>query len=320
MADFLSQYASDKQNQAIAENLYQEQARGKLEVIGLQLNYLKRAIGSTLEPTDFIQEKSENVDAQDLAKANEIYRLLVESGLLQKETLTKSCTFDKYSKLIRDSLDPSVSESLIDMLSKNKQYELSDVEKLACSCDELWDAFNLPAEKVTRCHIIDLSKVEKELNDDHMTVWKTIESQVVSLDVNMAIFDASKPLQDLKDHLMTNKFLSESKRVKIHDFKCENLKFTGKYSKYTKLEYKQADDAKKKGIIEFLAEMKEHILKENGEYLYENNLPFGTKAEEANKLWMFLKEKRIIKAGGLKCLKYGNTKEELEEKIKNILE
>jgi hypothetical protein len=323
MADFLSQYSSDKQNQSIStnENLYQEQVRGKLEVIGLQLSYLKRSVGSTLEPSDFIIEKTENVDDADLEKANEVYKLLVESEIIQKETLTKSFNYSKYSKIIKDNLDPSVADSLVELLSKNKEYELKDVEKLVCSCNELWEALGLSAEHVTECHIIDLNKVTKELKDDQMTVWKTIETKIDPLNVDIGIFKASTQLQDLKDHLVANKFLTKTRRVKIENFNVENLKLNGKYAKYAKLEYtKQAYDSKKNGIIDFLSEMREHILKQNGEYFYEINLPFGTKEEEAKKLWMFLKEKMIIKSGGLRCHKYGNTKEQIENKLKKILE
>ena len=325
MADFLSQYSSEKQNQSISasENLYQEQVKGKLEVIGLQLNYLKRSIGSSLEANDFIIEKTENVSDTDIEKSDEIYRLLVESGLIQKETLTKSFSYDKYAKLIRDNLDPSVADSLIELLSKNREYELKDVENLACSCSELWEALNMSAEHVTKCHIIDLNKVTKELKDDQMLIWKTIETQIDPLNVDISIFSASTQLKDLKDHLVTNKFLNETHRVKIENFEIKNLKLTGKYAKYAKLEYKkqtQANDSKKNGIIEFLSEMKEHILEQKGEYFYETNLPFGTKQEEARKLWMFLKEKMIIKSGGLKCHKYGNTKEKIEDKLKKLLE
>lgn len=130
----------------------------------------------------------------------------------------------------------------------------------------------------------------------------------------MNIFNESKALQDLKDHLIANKFLSETKRIRIEHFKVMSSLFTGKYSKYAKLEYKKAG-SETQGICEYLNELKEHITSEKGEYVYEMNLPFGTKEEEAKKLWMFLKEKYIIKSGGLKLHKYGDIKNELEDKV-----
>jgi golgin subfamily B member 1 len=59
MAEFLAEYASDELKQFISskDNPYQEQVQSKIEVIGLHLHYLRKSIGDTLEPTDFIRER-----------------------------------------------------------------------------------------------------------------------------------------------------------------------------------------------------------------------------------------------------------------------
>lgn len=323
MADFLSQ--SDKRNQTIShkENLYQEQVKGKLEVIGLQLNYLQRATGGTLEPSDFVIEKPQDVDASDLAKAERIYKCLVGEGLIQKEMLTKSYC-DSYSKIIQDNLDPSVSQPLIEMLKGKTEYDLSDVEQLACSSAELWEALNFAPDSVTECYTIDLSKVKKELTDAQMEVWETIENKIPSpMDVDISIFDTSKQLEELKKHLIKKKILTKTRRVKVELVQFdENFAFTGDYLKYARIEYQQTgagDSKNKRGIIEFLTEMKDHIVKNGGEYLYESSLPYGTREEEGKKLWMFLKEKRIVKSGGLKDLKYRNMKKKITEKVNKIV-
>lgn len=129
-ADYLSQAVSNEKIISSQENLYEEQIKGKLEVIGLHLHLIRQSIGGTVEPNDFIQEEAKDIDESVIKKSNGIYNLLVKESILQRDTLTKSC--NNKAEIIRDNLDPSVAENLIVLLESKREFENSDFENIVC--------------------------------------------------------------------------------------------------------------------------------------------------------------------------------------------
>jgi hypothetical protein len=56
------------------ENFYRDQITGKLEVIGLHLHYLKKAVGDTLEPFQLIfhPKDEENITIEEYKRGKEL--------------------------------------------------------------------------------------------------------------------------------------------------------------------------------------------------------------------------------------------------------
>jgi hypothetical protein len=67
--------------------------------------------------------------------------------------------------------------------------------------------------------------------------------------------------------------------------------------------------------------LKAHLVAEKIEYLYQMNLPYGTREEEAAKIIAMLREKNIIKCGGLNLVKfkYGDTKTAIEDTVTEMI-
>ncbi|CAF3886182.1 unnamed protein product [Rotaria sordida] len=127
IAEFLSQTATADVSKKVSsrENFYQDQISGKLEVIGLHLHYLKKAVGKTIEPFDFIlhPKDEQNLTKEDYEKGEKSFTLLVQHEIIQGDRIRKifqnnSEERRKIEKIIRDDLDPSIADELINLLNR----------------------------------------------------------------------------------------------------------------------------------------------------------------------------------------------------------
>ncbi|CAF1133498.1 unnamed protein product [Rotaria sordida] len=127
IAEFLSQTATADVSKKVSsrENFYQDQISGKLEVIGLHLHYLKKAVGETIEPFDFIlhPKDEQNLTKEDYEKGEKSFTLLVQHEIIQGDRIRKifqnnSEERRKIEKIIRDDLDPSIADELINLLNR----------------------------------------------------------------------------------------------------------------------------------------------------------------------------------------------------------
>ncbi|CAF4444581.1 unnamed protein product, partial [Rotaria magnacalcarata] len=109
------------------ENFYQDQISGKPEVIGLHIHYLKKAIGETVEPFDFIlnAKEGEKSTEENYERGEKLYDLLVQGGLVQGDRIRKVLRKEKghIEKTIRDNIDPSIADSLISLLNRKNEFE-----------------------------------------------------------------------------------------------------------------------------------------------------------------------------------------------------
>ncbi|CAF1518413.1 unnamed protein product, partial [Rotaria sp. Silwood1] len=70
-------------------------------------------------------------------------------------------------------------------------------------------------------------------------------------------------------------------------------------------------------LISLLNKLKDNISQQN-QYFYQTYLPFTIKEEEGNNIRIYLKEKNILKSGGLAKYKYVDIKRNIERILKNI--
>ncbi|CAF0911756.1 unnamed protein product [Rotaria sp. Silwood1] len=70
-------------------------------------------------------------------------------------------------------------------------------------------------------------------------------------------------------------------------------------------------------LISLLNKLKDNISQQN-QYFYQTDLPFTIKEEEGNNIRIYLKEKNILKSGGLAKYKYVDIKRNIERILKNI--
>ncbi|CAF4137894.1 unnamed protein product, partial [Rotaria sordida] len=303
------------------ENFYQEQITGKLEVIGLHLHYIKAAIGDTVEPFDFIfhTENEDKMKKENYSKGENLYNLLVEKGLIQGDRIRKVIRNDKtgkekenMEKIIRDNLDPSIVDSLIQLLNTKDEFKKIDFEDIVCYNEQLWKILNI--KKFENVFILDKNRIENDLVQEYESVWKDLENNIDPNQVDISLFDQSSEKKKFKIYLEEKQILIQTKRVKINELDFESLKFQGKYSK---IKFNE-NGYETKDLKAFLIELKDYISQES-EYFYQTDLPFGTKEEEVNKIRIFLKEKNILKSGGLAIHKYGNKREEINELLDKIL-
>ncbi|CAF5127386.1 unnamed protein product, partial [Rotaria sp. Silwood1] len=73
-----------------------------------------------------------------------------------------------------------------------------------------------------------------------------------------------------------------------------------------------------KDLKTFLIELKDNISQQH-QYFYQTDLPFTTKEEEGNNIRIYLKEKNILKSGGLAKYKYGDIKRNIERILNKLL-
>jgi hypothetical protein len=384
MAEYLPQLTTDEISKKVSskENFYRDQIRGKLEVIGLHLHYLKKAVGDTLEPFQLIfhPKGEENLTIEDHERGKELYRILVKKKIIQGDQLRKrfqNKERHKMEKMIREDLDPSIADSLILLLEDKSEFETKDFEKVACSNEELWQMLNF--KNVQNVFILDTEKLNKELPDKYEKLWKVLEKQIDSenvdrtlfedseekkalrsffeeknilsqtnrvpielvflLDVkriheelpaeyeelwkdlekqidpenvDRTLFDASEEKKALRSFFEEKQILYPNKRGKIGEVDFETLIFDEKYSKI-----KFNDNGHEtKDLRDFLIELKESLIIEEKKYLYQTYIPFTTKEEEANKIRIYLKEKNILKSGGLDIHKH----EDITKTIETLLD
>jgi preprotein translocase subunit SecA len=319
IAEFLPQLATNEIIKKVSskENFYQDQITGKLEVIGLHLHYLKRAIGNTLEPFDFVlhPKDEQNPTKEDYQKAQKLYDLLVRNEIIQGDTLRKIFRKEreKMEKIIRNDLDPSIADQLILLLKTKNHFEKEDFENIVCYSEELWQILNI--KTFENVFILDKHRLEKELPQIFESIWKELETRIDIENVNISIFEETSEKRKLKTFLEENKILSQTKRFKIEDFDFDSLKFEGKYGKI-----KFNDNGHEtKYLKEFLSELKDNLVQQNQSYFYQTYLPYGTQEEEGNKIRIYLKEKTFLKSGGLAKYKYGDNREDIGKCLGEIL-
>ncbi|CAF4880302.1 unnamed protein product, partial [Rotaria magnacalcarata] len=226
------------------ENFYRDQISGKLKMIGLHIHYLKKAIGETVEPFDFILNAKEG----------------------------EKFTEENYER----------GEKLYDLLVQDK------------------------------------NRIEKQLPAEYESIWKDLVDKIDPNQVDISIFEESSEKMKFKLYLEKKKILIQTKRIHINEIDFNSLRFDGKYKKYSKMKFND-NGYETKDLKEFLIELKEYISQGGSEYFYQTDLPFGTKEEEGNKIRIFLKEKNIIKSGGLALYKYGDNRDEIDKSLDKIL-
>ncbi|CAF3957351.1 unnamed protein product, partial [Rotaria sp. Silwood1] len=86
--------------------------------------------------------------------------------------------------------------------------------------------------------------------------------------------------------------------------------------KYTKIKF-NGNGHETKDLKTFLIELTDNINQQN-QYFYQTDLPFTIKEEEGNNIRIYLKEKNILKSGGLAKYKYVDIKRNIERILKNI--
>ncbi|CAF1414252.1 unnamed protein product [Rotaria sp. Silwood1] len=94
----------------------------------------------------------QNLTREDQDKGKELYSLLVQHEIIQGDTIRKrfrnnSQERDKIEKIIRNDLDPSITDPLISLLNK------------------LWQ-------------ILNINRIEKELPQIYENVWKDLEDKI----------------------------------------------------------------------------------------------------------------------------------------------
>lgn len=260
------------------------------------------------------QQQNEDASEEDLNKSKDLYDLLVRDGLIQPLCLKKSCK-SWYEREIRDSIDPSMAEPLIEMLKSGYGYNNADFEKLVCSRDELWEL--LSSGESTKVYTIDIERVDKELPAEQMDAWKSIKETIDPMMVDLDKFSTSEELGKLKKFLDEKKILTETSRARVDNIDVSRLRFEGKFAKYAKVRF--YDNGQTQEFKEFLGALIEHLKEAGQEYVYESNMPFGTRETEAAKLIIDLREKNILKSGGLRKFKYGKCKEDLDKQIEELI-
>ncbi|CAF1555488.1 unnamed protein product, partial [Didymodactylos carnosus] len=136
--------------------------------------------------------------------------------------------------------------------------------------------------------------------------------------VDRSIFDGSTEKNEFKVYLEQNQILTQTKRIKIAELNFNSLRFDHQYKKYAKVKFND-NGHETKDLKTFLIELQDSI-KEHSEYFYQTDLPYGTREEEGNKIRIFLKDKNILKSGGLAIHNYGNKQEEIDKLSDEILE
>ncbi len=331
IADVLASIASPEvlKKLSSSENYYQDQVQGKLEVIGLHLHYLKQAAGEYLEPFDFT---SGNGDEAARNKSRAIYDTLVDAGFIHGDVLRKKykgAGLSQAQQMIREMIDPVIAEPLIELLSKksNDVFKPESFEDIVNCNEDLWQSLNLPAGKIETVYVLDRKRLEKELESRFEKDWQEIEMLINPNAVDIAVFNKSAPLLELKSHLLDKKLMVQTRRVKLEDMKAQFLSakfnFDGKYARYRDITFNNGG-RETKGIQSFIKEviaLKSQELQkkpdhEGALYIYQDELPFGSKQEEAAKILIFLKENNILKSGGLcKQYKSGGIKIDLKHNI-----
>ncbi|CAF1433290.1 unnamed protein product, partial [Didymodactylos carnosus] len=277
------------------ENYYQEQITGKLEVIGLHLHYLRKAVGDIVEPYDFILQTNEEQKStkENAEKGEKLYDLLVQGGIIYGDRIRKAFRNDSKERanmenIIRDNIDPAIADPLISLLERHDNFKKEDFEKIN----------------------------KKDLPQKYENVWKEIQETVDPKQVDRSIFDGSTEKNKFKVYLEQNQILTQTKRIKIDELNFNSLRFD--HQKYAKVKFND-NGHETKDLKTFLIELQDSI-KEHSEYFYQTDLPYGTREEEGNKIRIFLKDKNILKSGGLAIHNYGNKQEEIDKLLDEILE
>ncbi|CAF4138501.1 unnamed protein product [Rotaria sordida] len=323
IAEILPQSASAEIFQKISskENLYEDQIRGKIEIIGLHLHYLNNAVGQTVEPYDFIlhQQEGEELTKEKKEKGERLYKSLVDGGLIQgnrrRKAFENATQRAKMKQEIRDNVDPSIAESIILLLDENKCQQ-KDFENIVCYNDQLWEVLNI--RHTEDVFILDKSRIERVLPQEYEKLWKDLEDRIDPSHVDISLFETNSGMKQFRVYLEEKNMLSKTKRAKIEQLNPESLRFDGVYEKYSRINFNDHGH-KPSNLKTFLEKLKEQIISQGDEYIYQTDLPYSTQEEEAKKILMFLKDKNIIKSGGLAIHKHGNRSEDIDNLLDKIL-
>ncbi|CAF4240285.1 unnamed protein product [Rotaria sp. Silwood2] len=303
IADILPQSATADISQKISskENFYHDQIKGKLEVIGLHIHYLNRAVGEIVEPYDFIlntnDDEMSTIKKQE--KGEKLYNLLVENELIQGDRIRKAFRNDlnkraNMEKEIRDNLDPSIADSIITLLNNKNRFEKKDFEKIVCHNEQLWKALKIKnAENV---YILDVNRIQRELSNEYENIWTRLKDKIDPSKVDLSIFDDCQEKLHFKDYLEQKRILIQTKRVKIKHLNLNSLKFEGEYRKYSQVKFNDGGH-ETKDLKAFLEELIKQISTRGGEYFYQTDLPYR----------------------GLAKYKYGDSKEKIDNLLDKIL-
>lgn len=325
--DMFSKFATPEQQKTLSaqENYTLEQTTGKLEVLGLQLHYLNKAVGENRDSYDFVEtsKPSEN----DKKKSEEIYNHLVKAGILQKDGLRKHYkkneNSDELRQLLKNHLDPSISDGLFDLLSSKRHEEINKklLETIVCHGEELWNLLTENQKECSEVWIIDETRIKHELESQYDSQWKKLRTLIKDFNnVDIGIFNNPES-SAIKAFLESKKILSKTPRIPIHKVTLEKLKANEKYKKVV-FNASESEPATL-GLADYLKRQLEAIKMQTAEnaeaYLHQKDLPYGDKAFEASKIFGFLKEKNILKSGGLARDKYGKFKDDLDDILESCL-
>ncbi|CAF4302311.1 unnamed protein product, partial [Rotaria sordida] len=234
---------------------------------------------------------------------------LVEKRIIQGDQLRKTFRNNwkerkKIENKLKDDLDPSIADELIGLLNRKDQFNKKDFEDIVSYNEQLWEKLNIKNSQTV--FILDKHRIERELPQQYENIWKDIENKHIDpSNVDMSLF---KDHVELRSYLEEKHILTQTKRVKIEELNIDSLNFRGKYAKI-----KFNDNGQEtKDLKAFLKDLIDKI-RDTSEYLYQTDLPFSTKEEEGNKIRIYLKEKNILKSGGLATHKYETDREKIEK-------
>jgi hypothetical protein len=281
---------------------------------------MKKMIKEDLDPSiadsliSLLTDKSEfeTKDFEKVACSNEeLWQMLnfknVENVfILDRERINKELP-DKYEKLwkvLEKKIDPeNVDRTLFEDFEEKKALRSFFEEKCFLS-----QTNRVPIELV---FLLDVKRIHEELPEEYEQLWKDLEKQIDPEKVDRTLFEDSEEKQALRCFFEEKQILYPNKRGKVGEIDFKTLIFDEKYSKI------QFNDNghETKELIDFLIELKESLIIEEKKYFYQTYFPFTTKEEEANQIRIYLKEKNILKSGGLDIQQH----EDITDTIQTLL-
>ncbi len=321
--------AAISQKVSPTDNDFKQQVEGRLEVLGLHLHYLKKAVGDYLESYDFVDaSKITDPKDEDYKNAKEIYDFLVEKNILHGDRVRKYFRKEgnkpKLHTLIKNNIDKSIADEVLKLLATD-HFDKEKLKGIVCSEGELWEAL-IPFGKAESVWILNGKDLESNIEVGYLEQWNNIKSEInlsnlESTEVGKKLIHDSA-FSKFRQYLSDKKFLVETQRVRFDEIDYSRINNNEKYRKYRDI---SVGDNKHQNIAYFFNELKDFKSKnldetQGRDYLYKSDIPLGDAEAEADKILMLLKEKRILKSGGLhSAYKYGDTKGELRESVEKFL-
>ena len=304
------------------ENHYAEQVEDKLKVIGLHLNTLETLIGSSVDESSFIRESKITSE-----ESKDIYYKLAEDGILHECKVRKLWKEQKaVESLLSDEVEPVIAKRLISLITERARCRDSigkgDLEKLVCSSDELWQLLKpILSSTDEQVVVLELGNIDAKLHEKSLQLsWGELK-QAFSDELNSSsslVLCHGHPMytqlqeekyEKLVIHLKSNAFYRDTRRAKI---KLEALERMDARSgvpytydpKHVELKHYEHctmkdENGNDQQLREHLTELLRYCFEHESGYCYEYMLPFDSRDAEAEKLLAFIKEKDILKSGGL---------------------